>query len=345
MMFRRFTGTAAALAAAVLLSLNCFAAPATCARSMILMDADTGAILLEKDSDRPSLIASTTKIMTALVVVERCELDRSVTIPPEATGIEGSSMYLKPGEELTVRELLYGLMLHSGNDAAVALALACGGSVERFVSWMNDTARRLELCNTHFANPNGLDDDGNYSTARDLAEMTRYAMKNPDFLQIVSTRSIRVGCRCLTNHNKLLWSLEGALGVKTGYTRAAGRILVSAAQRGGRRLIAVTLNDGNDWRDHAALYEYGFSQYEMSTAIHRGDCVAALDLLDGTQAALRAGEDFSCMLGTAETVRVRILYPVYAFAQGAPGTPAGVGAVYLGQTCIGTVPLLWGEQE
>ena len=221
---------------------------------MLLMDADTGAVLAEKNCDTPSLIASTTKIMTALVVVQRCDLDRRVRIPAEATGIEGSSMYLKAGEELTLRDLLYGMMLRSGNDAAVALALCTAGSLERFVGWMNETAQRMELRNTHFANPNGLDDENNYSTARDLALLTRAALREPDFLQVVSTKSIRVGERCLTNHNKLLWSLEGAIGVKTGFTRAAGRILVSAVERGGRRMIAVTINDCDDWRDHAALY-------------------------------------------------------------------------------------------
>ena len=344
-MLRRLTATAAALVAAVVLSLQCFAVPDTSAGSLCLLDADTGEVLVEKNADHPSLIASTTKIMTALVVTERCDLDRLVTVPPEATGIEGSSMYLKTGEQLTVRELLYGLMLHSGNDAAVALALCSAGSVERFVGWMNETAQRLALTGTKFANPNGLDDENNYSTARDLAVLTRYALKNADFLQIVSTRSIRAAGRCLTNHNRLLWSLKGAIGVKTGYTRAAGRILVSAAERCGRRLIVVTINDGNDWRDHSSLYDYGFSRYQTRIALRRGDAATELKLLDGSTAVLKAGEDFSCALRDGEQVTVRVQYPRSAFRSGLPGTPAGLGSVWVGETCLGMISLVWGECE
>ncbi len=342
-MLRRLTATAAAFVAAVLLSLPCWAAPETGAHAMILADAMTGEVLAEKNADRQSLIASTTKIMTAYVVTQRCDLNRRVTVPPEATGIEGSSMYLKPGEELTVRELLYGLMLHSGNDAAVALALACAGSVERFVQWMNESAQTLGLHGTRFANPNGLDDENNYSTARDLSALTAAALQDPDFLQIVSTRCIRTAGRCLTNHNKLLWSLEGAIGVKTGYTRAAGRILVSAAERCGRRLIAVTIDDGNDWKDHTALYEFGFSRYTMQTALRCGEAAVRLELMDGTQAELCAAQDFCYALAPGEALRVQ--YPYYAFSCGEPGTDARTGTVWLGDTCVGTIPLLWGEKE
>jgi D-alanyl-D-alanine carboxypeptidase len=180
-------------------------------------------------------------------------------IPKEAVGIEGSSMYLREGEVLTLQELLYGLMLHSGNDAATALAIYCGGTVEGFSQLMNDKAHRLGLTGTHFENPHGLDSPNHYSTARDLAVLAAYAMKNPIFARTVSTKNVRVGERSLQNHNKLLWRVEGADGVKTGYTKAAGRILVSSATRDGRRLICVTINDGNDWADHAVLLEDGFS--------------------------------------------------------------------------------------
>lgn len=337
------TAAAAALVAAVVLSLQSVAAPDTCAKAMMLMDADTGAVLAEKNCDTPSLIASTTKIMTALVVAERCNLNRRVRIPAEATGIEGSSMYLRAGEELTFRELLYGLMLRSGNDAAVALALCSAGTQERFVGWMNETAQKLELRNTNFANPNGLDDRENYSTARDLAILTRAALRNPALLQIVSTKTIRIGNRCLTNHNKLLWSLEGAIGVKTGFTRAAGRILVSAAERCGRRLIAVTINDGNDWQDHKSLYDYGFALYQTRTVLQKGDFAARIELLDGSAAVLTAGQDVSCVLRAEETVEIRVSYPRSAFSAGVAGTLAGFGSVWVGERCLGTIPLLWGE--
>ena len=309
------------------------------------MDGESGRILYGKNADLPLANASTTKILTCIVALEYGDMDGTVTISENACGQPKVHLGMHKDQQFRIKDLLYGLMLHSGNDAAVALALCSAGSVERFVGWMNETAQSLALCNTHFANPNGLDDDENYSTAHDLAILTRYALKNPEFLRIVSTRSIRAAGRCLTNHNRLLWSLKGTIGVKTGYTRAAGRILVSAAERCGRRLIVVTINDGNDWRDHSALYDYGFSLYQTRIALRRGDAVAELKLLDGSLAVLKAGEDFSCVLKDGERVSVRIQYPRFAFRCGLPGTPAGVGSVWAGQTCLGTISLIWGECE
>ena len=233
-MKRLIAGTVAALLAAV--SFLPVRARAMSAEKAILLDGTTGRILFEKRIDEQSLIASTTKIMTALIVCEQCNVLDRMRIPKEAVGIEGSSLYLQEGEVLTVQDLLYGLMLHSGNDAAVALAIYCGGTVEGFVELMNDKAHNLGLSGTHFANPNGLDSPGHYSSARDLATLAAYAMENPIFYQTVSTKSMKIGQRYLTNHNKLLWRVEGADGVKTGYTKAAGRILVSSATRNGRRL-------------------------------------------------------------------------------------------------------------
>ena len=224
----------------------------TSASAAVLMDADTGQVLYDHNGSRRMLIASTTKILTALVVLEHARLDEVVTIQPRHMA-EGSSMYLKPGETLTVETLLYGLLLCSGNDAAVALADHCGGSVARFVGWMNETAQRIGMTGSSFANPNGLDDEQHYSTARDMALLAAYAARNPTFVRLCSTRSVTVGGRTMTNHNKLLQSVEGCIGMKTGYTRAAGRTLVSCARRGGRTLVAVTLQDGNDWADHAEM--------------------------------------------------------------------------------------------
>lgn len=229
------------------------------ATSAILMDAESGEVLYEKDADRQMRIASTTKIMTALVVLERCDLQEIVTVRPEHMA-EGSSMYLKPGEEVTVETLLYGLLLCSGNDAALALADYCGGGVDRFVGWMNEKARQLGMSGTSFANPNGLDADGHYSTARDMAILAAYAAENPTFVRICSTKTATIDGRTMSNHNRLLKTVEGCIGMKTGYTMAAGRTLVSCAQRDGFRLVAVTLQDGNDWVDHAALYDEGFGQ-------------------------------------------------------------------------------------
>ena len=234
------------------------------ASAAILMDADSGEVLYEKDAARKMRIASTTKIMTALVVLEYARLTDTIMVTNDHM-VEGSSMYLKPGEVVTVEELLYGLLLCSGNDAALALADCCGG-LEAFVAAMNDKAAALGMTGTSFANPNGLDDENHYSTARDMAVLAAYAAQEPTFRRICSTRTATVGGRTMTNHNKLLSQVEGCIGMKTGYTKAAGRTLVSCAERQGRRLVAVTLCDGNDWADHKALYEMGFAENTEETA-------------------------------------------------------------------------------
>lgn len=336
--------TVAAIAATVFLTLQGAAFPGHSAQSALLMDADTGRVLFSDRAGTRSLIASTTKIMTAVVVLEHCDPDRTFQIPAEAVGIEGSSIYLKEGEALTIRQLLYGLMLSSGNDAAVALALACSDSVPEFVDLMNLKAAELELIHTHFENPSGLDGDRHYSTAEDLGKLTAYALRNEEFLKIVSTRSISFGGRCLQNHNKLLWNLDGCIGVKTGYTKAAGRILVSAAERNGRRLIAVTICDGNDWKDHNSLYDYGFGLYSDVLSIHKGDAVAEITLLDGSKAHLLAGEEFQLSGLSEDRLIVTPLHPKVFFQPGEPGTYAGFGAVKIGDRKLAEITLLWGGE-
>ena len=340
-MKKMFARTAAAILAAVLL-LPCEVA-AVSAEKAILVDGETGRVLYEKNADSRSLIASTTKIMTALVVCEQCNVLDRVKIPKEAVGIEGSSMYLQEGEVLTVQELLYGLMLRSGNDAAVALAIYCGGTVEGFAQLMNDKAHRLGLTGTHFENPHGLDSPNHYSTARDLAVLTAYAMKNPIFAQTVSTRSVRVGQRQLTNHNKLLWQVEGADGVKTGYTKAAGRILVSSALRNGRRLICVTINDGNDWADHAALLNDGFSDYSVKTVVEAGDILGTVSVLSGeeSQVQVLAAEDFAFSLAENEKPVIVLSGPGFVYAPVVRGQAAGFAYVCIDEDVVGKVPLIY----
>ena len=341
-MKRFFAGTAAFLAAVLFLSLP---VSAISARKAILLDAQTGRVLYEKDADSRSLIASTTKIMTALIVCEQCNVLDRVRIPKEAVGIEGSSMYLREGEVLTVQELLYGLMLHSGNDAAVALAIYCGGTVSDFAELMNDKARRLGLTGTHFENPNGLDSPVHYSTARDLATLAAYALKNPIFAQTVSTKSLRIGQRSLTNHNKLLWRVDGADGVKTGFTKAAGRILVSSAVRDGRRLVCVTINDGNDWADHATLINGGFDDYSLTKILSQGETVGSAEILSGTQhsVSLKAGEDFSFPLAEHEQVQILLSGPGFAYAPVVQGQNAGTAYICIGDACVGKVPVYYAE--
>ena len=315
------------------------------AQKAIVMDAQTGRILYQKNADERALIASTTKIMTALIICEQCNVLDRMRIPHEAVGIEGSSMYLKEGEVLTIQELLYGLMLHSGNDAAVALAIYCGGTVEGFVELMNDKAYRLGMYSTHFENPNGLDSPGHYSTARDMAILTAYAINNPIFSKTVSTKTVSIGSRSLRNHNKLLWQLEGADGVKTGYTKAAGRILISSATRHDRRLIAVTMNAPNDWQDHAQMINDGFSQYEIRQVIRKGDCVGQIEIEGGQSSyvQLLSAEDFSFALMPTEQPRVIISGTGFAFAPVVKGQSAGFAHICLGDNSIYKLPLVYAE--
>ncbi len=315
------------------------------AEKWILVDATTGRVLSQNNADSKSLIASTTKIMTALVVCEQCNVLDRMRIPKEAVGIEGSSMYLKEGEVLTIQDLLYGLMLSSGNDAAVALAIYCGGTVEGFAGLMNDKAHALGMTGSHFVNPNGLDAPGHYSTARDLAILASYAMANPIFRQTVSTKTVRIGERTLQNHNKLLWRVEGADGVKTGYTQAAGRILVSSATRQGRRLIAVTINDGNDWADHASLYEEGFTRFQVKNVVSAGDTLGWVDTAGGTgeKVALVAQEDFDYALAPGEQPEIVISGPGFVYAPVEKDDDAGFARITLGGKHIGSVPIVYGD--
>ena len=342
-MKRLIAGTAAALLAAVLiLPVN---VNAISAEKAILMDAATGRVLYEKNADAQSLIASTTKIMTALVVCEQCNVLDRMRIPKEAVGIEGSSMYLQEGEILTIQELLYGLMLHSGNDAAVALAIYCGGTVEGFAELMNDKAHQLGMKDSHFENPNGLDAPGHYSTARDLAILASYAMENPIFYKTVSTKNVTIGQRYLHNHNKLLWQVEGADGIKTGYTRAAGRILVSSATRDSRRLIAVTINAPDDWHDHAALLNQGFSGFAHCRVVSRGEIVGFVEIAGGQSGnvQLLADGDFDYALSPEEKTTLRIPGPGFVYAPVAEGADAGFAYVCIDGKPVGKVPLVYGE--
>ena len=340
-MKRFFAGLAATFLAASLV----FPCQAISARSAILLDGQTGRVLYEKQPDKQSLIASTTKIMTALVVCEQTNVLDRVRIPQEAVGIEGSSIYLKAGEVLTVQELLYGLMLHSGNDAAVALAIYCGGTVEGFAELMNDKAHRLGMNDTHFVNPNGLDTPGHYSTARDMAVLAAYAMENPIFVQTVSTKTVTIGNRSLRNHNKLLWSLEGADGVKTGFTKKAGRILVSSCTRQGRRLIAVTMDDGNDWLDHKNLMEGGFANFSVQQIVRAGDCLGKIPVISGNAewVELIATEDFSYALSPEEEPEIMLSKTGFVYAPVAQGQEAGYAYLCLNGKTVGKIPLIYGQ--
>lgn len=339
----RFAGTAAALLAAVsFLPQNSFAISA---QKAVLFDTVSARSIFSQRADEKSLIASTTKIMTALIVCEQCNVLDRMAIPIEATNIEGSSMYLQPGEILTIQELLYGLMLSSGNDAAVALAIYCGGNVQGFVEQMNDKARAIGMRSTHFANPNGLDAQDHYSTAQDLAMLASYAMENPIFAKTVSTKNVKVGNRYLRNHNKLLWFYDGADGVKTGYTKAAGRILVSSAVRDNRRLIAVSINAPDDWNDHRMLLDKGFSEYHVEKIVSEGDALTDLTILSGekTSAPLIAAQDFSYSIAENEHLSFIKSGKDFTPAPIVKGEDAGFVYVLIGGKAVGKIPVVYGD--
>lgn len=229
----------------------------------IAMELTTRTVLTESNADKRMPMASTTKIMTAIIIAEDCNLDEEITVPDAAVGVEGSSIYLKKDERIDVRDLLYGLMLRSGNDSAVALAIHHSGSVENFVTVMNERAKRLGADNTNFKNPSGLPDDEHYTTARDLCNIACYAMNNEIFREVVSSKSHVGKFRSFENKNKMLYRYEGANGVKTGYTLKAGRCLVSSAERNGMDVVTVVLNCYDMYERSSAILDQCFYAYKL----------------------------------------------------------------------------------
>ena len=246
-----------------------------------MMDGRTTAVLEVENGEEALPMASTTKVMTALVVLETVALSDEVTIPAEAAGIEGSSLYIKTGETYTVEELLYGLMLRSANDCAVALAIYAGGTVEGFVEKMNQKALDLGLKNTHFENPNGLSAEGHHTTAQELALIMVEAMKNEVFRTITGSKRYTVKEQTIVNHNKLLSLYEGCIGGKTGYTMEAGRCLVTVAQREGVPLVCVTLGRRDDWNIHTTAYEKWFATLQNVTLAEKASYFVELPLAGG----------------------------------------------------------------
>lgn len=318
-------------------------APQVSAASAVVMDVDTGRVLYEKDAHTRRLIASTTKLMTALVAVESTpDLDKIIQVKAEYQA-EGSSMYLRVGEELTLRDLLYGLLLTSGNDAALAIAGGCAGDVETFVGWMNRRAEELGMRDTHFANPNGLDDEEHYASAYDMALLGREFMNNQVLAEIAATRSATAAGRSLVNHNKLLWRYEGCTGLKTGYTDAAGRTLVSSAERSGQRLVCVTLNDRDDWNDHMALLDYCFETYPIFPLARAGKVFRTLPVTGSlvSRVDVVTAADMAYPLREEETVRARITLPDLVKAPLERGAVAGKLTFLLGEEVVGETYLLY----
>ncbi len=267
----------------------------TTAKSMIVIESNGGTTLYSKNEHEKLPMASTTKIVTALTVIENCEdLDKTIIIPKSATNVEGSSIYLKPDEELTIRQLLYGLMLQSGNDAALTLALEVGnGNVETFANLMNETAKKCGAENSNFVTPHGLDDKDHYTTAHDLAKITAYALKNETFKEIVSTKVYNIPAtqkyqaRTLINKNKLLSGLEGCIGVKTGYTSKAGRCLVTACERNGMQIVCVVLNCRPMFEESAELINKAFEEYSLFEIVPSYKFISDIVVEGGKSGTLR----------------------------------------------------------
>lgn len=330
----------------VSLALAKAAPPAVDAGGAILIDAKTGQVLFEKNAYKQLAPASTTKIMTAILAIESGRLDEKMTISKRAASTPGSSMHLEEGQVISLREVLTGLMLRSGNDGAVAIAeFIGGGSMDKFVEMMNQKAGEIGAYNTQFRNPHGLSAPGHYSTAYDLAWLARYAMNNPTFADIVNTRKTRIDYqdsrgkereRDLKNTNKLLWMLEEADGVKTGTTNEAGPCLVSSATKNNHRLIAVTLRDKSRWEDSQRLLEWGFDNFSLFEHGAEGEVIGQIRVENGIEDSLNAvlASDAAMVTEGAANEKIRVQVDM-------PGTIKA--PVYQGQK-VGEVSFRIGDQ-
>ena len=316
--------------------------PAVSAEACVLLCAD-GTALFEKNADDRCLIASTTKLMTALVCLENADLSDMVTAQKRHCEVEGSSMYLREGELYTVKELLLGLLLASGNDAALALAEHTAGSEYAFVELMNQKAAALGLENTHFENPHGLDAKAHYSSARDLAQLMLYCMENPTFCELTATRAVDVKGLTLLNHNKLLSYCPGCVGGKTGYTRAAGRCLVSSCERDGLRLVCVTLSDPDDWNDHMRLYEWAYAHYAVHD-LHE-ELMFEIPIISGSREAVQAvpAPGTCVVLPRDRSLEYRAELPHFVFAPVNAGDRAGMLSLLQGGKVLYSFPLIYSE--
>ncbi|OPX90263.1 MAG: D-alanyl-D-alanine carboxypeptidase DacB precursor [Pelotomaculum sp. PtaB.Bin104] len=329
-----------------------FDCEAISAQGYALVEVSTGRLILGNNTDKKLPMASTTKIMTGLLSCESGKLDSTFSIPEAAVKIEGASIYLVPGEKLTLRELTYGLLLESGNDAANAIAYILAGSIPNYAKMMNQRAAELGLINTSFSNPSGLDGKNHYTTALDLARLGAAAMKNKDFAAIVSTYKYQIpyngikNGRTLINHNELLNIYEGTIGIKTGYTKSSGRCLVTCAERNGIKLVAATLNGMDDFGDHISLQNYGFSKLKMHKLLtNPPDVYAAVagGLSERVKCSYNA--DFQAPLTDEEisNLKMQIDMPRFAYAPVTKGQKMGEIVFELDNIVIAKTDLLADE--
>ena len=321
------------------------------ARSAILIERHTGQVLLSRNADEALPMASTTKVMTALMALEYGRLDEAVTVGRNAYGVPGTSIYLNLGEKILLKDLLYGLMLSSGNDAAVAIAEHIGGNVETFCRMMTERAAELGCKDTVFVNPNGLPVKGHHTTASDLALIAREAMKHELFREIVSTQRASIPwegrsySRILNNKNKLLSTYEGATGIKTGYTKAAGRCLVFGAKRDGLEVIGVVLNCGNWFEEAARLMDQGFAMYENYIALEAGETVRVLPVTDGQQetVCIRASQTLQAPVRKGQVPVWMYELPETIPAGTQEGEAVGEAMLMMGDRTLASVPLVAAE--
>jgi D-alanyl-D-alanine carboxypeptidase (penicillin-binding protein 5/6) len=328
------------------------AAPAVIGEAAVLLDPVNGQLLFEKNAKEKIYPASTTKILTAIIALESGKMRDLVTIPLEASLVEGSAIGLQEGERIILEDLIYALMLNSGNDSAVAIAYHIGGSVEGFIQMMNRKAAAIGAADTHFNNPNGLPDPDHYSTALDMAKIARYAMQNPEFRKIVATKVKTIerddpeAQTYLGNHNKMLWNYDGAIGIKTGYTDDAGQCLVTAAVREGRELLAVVMkSEGNNiWTDSASLLDYGFTGFNTVMLYEPGAYAADVPVKYGVSktAPVITGNiiTYSFTVGSQPVIRQEFLPNEKITAPARAGSKAGEMVLYSGDIELGRVDLV-----
>jgi len=313
----------------------------------ILLHKDTGLVLYSKNADEKSGMASTTKIMTAIIILENMNLDEKIIITKESVGIEGSSLYLAEGEVFTVESLLYGLLLQSGNDVACALAVAHSGSIDKFSEEMNAKAKKIGMTNTNFSNPHGLSDEYHYSTARDMGILSIYAMNNEIFKEIVSTKKYTVkplnndNIRYCVNHNKLLFNSDFITGIKTGYTKKDGRCLVTSATKEGIELICVTLNGQNHWNDHQIMLNSGFDNFEKRILATKGEYASEISVVGGKEKKVLASNisDIELFLPKSSDITMKIISAPFVYAPIKEGDVLGELRIYIEDKIIYSFPL------
>ena len=315
-----------------------------------VIESKTGKVLFDKNKDMRHAMASTTKIMTGIIALEEADADEIVTMSITASKTEGSSIYLEPGEKIYMRDLVYGLMLNSGNDAAVAIAEHISGTPAEFCRKMNEKADELGLSDTNFKNPNGLYEEGHFTTAHDLARLTQYAMKSKEFREIVSTKEKKIilaePARELyfSNHNKLLWDYNGAIGVKTGYTTDTGRCLVSAAEKNGTTLYCVTLDAPGDWSDHTKMLDYCFSKLESRVIIEQGQVLKSVRVGEKLYDFVASSDSLiSYAKGTTARTLVNLKLPKKISGPFEKGEKIGVAEVIFGGEILDTVDIIASE--